>query len=106
LTISKERVQTGEATMDDSIIEDNCSDAVKQIDTISLHLKIELSILANHVNNRHKRLTESLSHLQELLDNLRADIKYQVFDLEATRREKSDLMTLLEYKDRLENQQD
>ena len=92
--------------MDDSILEDNCSDAVKQIDTISLHLKIELSILANHVNNRHKRLIESLSHLQELLDNLRANIKYQVFDLEATRRENSDLMTLLEYKDRLENQQD
>jgi hypothetical protein len=41
--------------MDDSIIENNCTDAVKQIDTISLHIRIELSILANRVNNRLKR---------------------------------------------------
>jgi hypothetical protein len=100
-------MQTEEATMDDSILENNCSDAVKQIDTISLHLRVELAmLLANRVNNGHKRLIESLSHLQELLDILRTTIKYQVFDLEATRRENSDLMTLLEYKDRLENQQD
>lgn len=93
--------------MDDSILENNCSDAVKQIDTISLHLRVELAmLLANRVNNGHKRLIESFSHLQELIDILRTTIKYQVFDLEATRRENSDLMTLLEYKDRLENQKD
>ena len=91
--------------MDDSILENNCSDAVKQIDTISLHLRVELAmLLANRANKGHKRLIESLSHVQESLDNLRTTIKYQVFDLEATRREKSDLVTLLENKDRLENQ--
>jgi len=93
--------------MDDSILENNYSDAVKQIDTILLHLRAELSmLLANRVNNSNNRLIESLRHLKDLLDNLRATINYQVFDLEATRRENSDLMTLLEHKDRLENQQD
>jgi len=93
--------------MDDSILENNCSDAVKQIDAISLHLRVELSpLLANRVNYGHNRLIESLRHLQELLDNLRATINYQVFDLEATRRENDDLMTLLKHIDRLENQQD
>ncbi len=93
--------------MDDSILENNCSDAVKQIDAISLHLRAELSMLsANRVNYGHNRLIESLRHLKDLLDNLRATISYQVFDLEATRRENADLMTLLKHKDRLENQQD
>ncbi|MHC4148211.1 MAG: hypothetical protein ACYSR5_01880 [Planctomycetota bacterium] len=82
--------------MDDSILDNNCTDAVKKTDAILLHLRIELSILSNHVDNGHDRLIKSLSHLQKSLDNLRATIKYQVFDLEATRRENSDLMTLLE----------
>jgi len=86
--------------MDDSILENNCSGAVKQIDTISLHLRVELAILANRVNKRHNRLIDSLSHLQELLNKLRVTMKYQVFDLEATRRENSDLMTLLENNNR------
>ncbi len=92
--------------MDDSILENNCTDAVKKIDAISLHLRIELSMLANYVDNGHNRLIKSFSNLQESLDNLRATIKYQVFDLEATRRENSDLMTLLEENNRYENQQD
>ena len=93
--------------MDDSILENNCANAVKQIDTISLHLRVELAmLLANRANKGHKRLIESLSHLQESLDNLRTTIKYQAFDLEATRRENSDLMTLLEKNDRYKNQQD
>ncbi len=90
--------------MDDSILENNCTDAVKKIDAISLHLRIELSMLANCVDNGQNRLIESLSNLQESLGNLRATIKYQVFDLEATRRENSDLMTLLEENNRYETQ--
>lgn len=90
--------------MDDSILENNCTDAVKKIDAISLHIKIELSMLANRVDNSQNRLIKSLSNLQESLGNLRATIKYQVFDLEATRRENSDLMTLLEENNRYENQ--
>lgn len=90
--------------MDDSILENNCTDAVKKIDAISLHLRIELSMLANCIDKGHNRLIKSFSNLQESLDNLRATIKYQVFDLEATRRENSDLMTLLEENNRYENQ--
>lgn len=92
--------------MDESILENSCTDAAKKIDAILLHLRIELSMLTNHVDNGHNRLIKSLSRLQESLSDLRATIKYQVFDLEATRRENSDLMTLLEENDRYENQQD
>ncbi|NIP27385.1 MAG: hypothetical protein GWN67_21290 [Phycisphaerae bacterium] len=90
--------------MDDSILENSSTDAVKKIDAISLHLRIELSMLSNCVDNGHHRLIKSLSRLQESLDDLRATINYQVFDLEATRRENADLMTLLEENDRYENQ--
>lgn len=41
--------------MDDFILENNCPDAAKQIVIISLYIRIELSILASRVNNRHKR---------------------------------------------------
>ena len=90
--------------MDDSILENNCTDVVGKIDAISLHLRIELTMLSYCVDNSQNRHIKTLSHLQETLDNLRATIKYQVFDLEATRRENSDLMTLLEENNRYENQ--
>jgi hypothetical protein len=99
-------MQTEEVTMDDYILGSSCTDAVKKINAISLHLRIELTMLANCVNNDHNRLIKSLSYLQKSLDSLRATIKYQVFDLEATRRENSDLITLLEQDNRYENQQD
>lgn len=99
-------MQTGELIMDDSILENSCTDVVKKIDAISLHLRIELSMLTNCVDNGQDRLIKSLSRLKESLDDLRATVKYQVFDLEATRRENADLMTLLEENDRYENQQD
>ena len=92
--------------MDDSILENSSTDVAKMIDAISLHLRIELSMLTSCVDNGHHRLIKSLSHLRESLDDLRATVKYQVFDLEATRRENADLMTLLEENDRYESQQD
>lgn len=47
-------------------------------------------------DNQKKQLEKSLSNLQESLNYLRVCIKYQVFDLEATRRENEDLRKLLE----------
>jgi hypothetical protein len=43
-----------------------------------------------------KKLEKSISTLQESLDYLRVCIKYQVFDLEATRRENEYLRRLIE----------
>ena len=45
-----------------------------------------------------KKLRKNISDLQELLDYLRICIKYQKFDLEATRRENEYLRKLLEGK--------
>ena len=58
-----------------------------------------LESLAKDARNSQKRLRETVDGLQESLDYLRVCIKYQAFDLEATRRENEYLKRLLEEKD-------
>ncbi len=61
--------------------------------------RIRLKSLAKDARNSQKRLRETVDGLQESLDYLRVCIKYQAFDLEATRRENEYLKRLLEEKD-------
>lgn len=56
----------------------------------------KLADLAKQAEVNRKQLQKSISTLQELLDYLRVCIKYQAFDLEATRRENQYLRKLLE----------
>jgi hypothetical protein len=58
----------------------------------------KLAELAQRARNNHKRLQKSVDNLQESLDYLRICIKYQLFDLEATRRENRYLKKMLEEK--------
>jgi septal ring factor EnvC (AmiA/AmiB activator) len=58
----------------------------------------KLRTLAKRAQQNRKKLEKSLNELQESLDLLRVCIKYQVFDLEATRRENAYLKKLLEEK--------
>lgn len=61
----------------------------------------EFATLKTQVTDNHNKLKQSLRHLHECLDQLRLTIKYQAFDLEATRRENADLKTLLEIEGQL-----
>lgn len=54
--------------------------------------------LAKQARANSKKLEKSIAGLQESLDNIQLVIKYQVFDLEATRRENQCLRKLLEEK--------
>ncbi len=56
----------------------------------------KISELAQQAQQSHKELEKSVTSLQESLDYLRICIKYQLFDLEATRRENAYLRKLLE----------
>jgi hypothetical protein len=60
-----------------------------------LHIN-EFAALTAQVTGNRNQLKQNLTHLQASLDHLRLVIKYQAFDLEATRRENTDLRTLLE----------
>ncbi len=46
---------------------------------------------AEVLNNSDKRRLATLNLIREALSDLRLDLKYQVFDLEATRRERDAL---------------
>ena len=56
----------------------------------------KLEKIADESRQRHERLRQTVSNLQESLDYLRLSIKYLVFDLEATRRENGYLRKMLE----------
>jgi len=58
--------------------------------------------LAKQAKANRAKLEKSISSLQDSLDHLRVCIKYQLFDLEATRRENSYLRKLLEERNGLE----
>jgi len=52
--------------------------------------------LVQQSKQNQEKLKESIAELQKSLDHLRICIKYQIFDLEATRRENEYLRKLLE----------
>jgi hypothetical protein len=81
--------------MDEAGLEGALNDMLKQFgDTDPTHQK--LADLAKQADVNRKQLQKSINTLQELLDYLRVCIKYQAFDLEATRRENTYLRKLLE----------
>ena len=67
-----------------------------EISTLPPTERAKLEQLADETRQRHERLRQTVSSLQESLDYLRLSIKYMVFDLEATRRENQYLRRMLE----------
>ena len=67
-----------------------------EITTLPQAERKKLEKLADETRERHERLRQTVSTLQESLDYLRLSIKYLVFDLEATRRENGYLRKMLE----------
>ena len=67
-----------------------------EITTLPSAERKKLEKLATETRERHERLRQTVSTLQESLDYLRLSIKYLVFDLEATRRENGYLRKMLE----------
>jgi len=85
--------------MDEAKLEDKLNELVKQFGGMPDPQHQKLAMLAKQARDSHKQLKKSVDSLQESLDYLRVCIKYQLFDLEATRRENYYLRKLLEGKD-------
>lgn len=82
--------------MDEINLEDKLNELVKEFGgPVDPNYK-KLAILAKEAQDNHERLKKSIDSLQESLDYLRVCIKYQLFDLEATRRENKYLRDMLE----------
>ena len=82
--------------MDETKLEDKLKELVKEFGSGVSPEHIKLAMLAKQARDSHKKLKKSVDNLQESLDYLRICIKYQLFDLEATRRENEYLKKLLE----------
>ena len=88
--------------MDEANIEGALNELAKQFgDSIEIN-QAKLADLAKQAQTGRKQLQKGINSLQELLDYLRVCIKYQSFDLEATRRENNYLKKLLEENNREE----
>ena len=84
--------------MDETKLEGKLHDLVKEFGATSDPQSQKLAELAKQAQNNDKQLQKSVNHLQESLDYLRVCIKYQLFDLEATRRENEYLRNMLDQK--------
>lgn len=82
--------------MDETNLEDKLNELVKEFGETATPQHRKLAKLAKQAQVSHKKLEKSIDSLQESLDYLRVCIKYQVFDLEATRRENEYLRKLLD----------
>jgi len=80
----------------DSKFTDKIDNLIREFENSSDSRDRELVKKAKEIQSTQKKFEKSLSDLQESLDYLRICIKYQVFDLEATRRENEYLRRLLE----------
>ncbi len=85
--------------MDESSLEYKLNELVKEVGGVVDPKYKKLSILAQKTQDSQKKLQLSVDSLQESLNYLRICIKYQLFDLEATRRENVYLRKLLEERD-------
>lgn len=85
-----------EKTTDQAKLEAKLNDLVKEFGPMADPRQRRLVKLAKQAHDSHKRLEKSVNSLQESLDYLRVCIKYQLFDLEATRRENKYLRKMLE----------
>lgn len=82
--------------MNDPVSKNERKDDTKAFHSISSQQRKELMELAAELGNSRQELRKNLSNLQESLDYLRVVVKYQLFDLEATRRENAQLRKMLE----------
>jgi len=81
--------------MDEAQLEDKLKELVKEFGGAVDPQYRKLAILAEQASKSRKKLEKSVNNLQESLDYLRICIKYQLFDLEATRRENEYLRKIL-----------
>src|SRR3989440_8493260 len=84
--------------MNEQEFQSKLAELMGEISTLPPTERNKLEKLADETRQRHERLKQTVSGLQESLDYLRLSIKYLVFDLEATRRENGYLRKMLEEK--------
>ena len=86
--------------MNEARFEGKVNDLVKEVGGMSNFQCGKLAMLTQKARTNHEKLKKSVNSLQDSLDYLRICIKYQLFDLEATRRENEYLKKILNEKNK------
>ena len=81
--------------MDETTFQTKLAELMGEISTLPAAEREKLEVLAKETQERHSQLRKSINSLQESLDWLRLSVKYLVFDLEATRRERDEFQQQL-----------
>lgn len=72
------------------------TDLERYVSLLPLEFRAHLQPLVTRVAESTRRRRRILNLVQEALGQLRLDMKYLIFDLEATRRERDELLRRLE----------
>jgi hypothetical protein len=87
---------SGVMKMDNAGFREKLFELMKDIDGVTVPDKDKVIRLTKKTKKGHDLLQKKLGNLQQSLDSLRLGLKYLIFDLEATRRENSDLRKRLD----------
>ncbi len=82
--------------MDDTTFQTRLRELIQEIEALPASKQKTLKELAAKTQATHRELVSSAKTVSDSVDYLRLQIKYMVFDLEATRRENSYLRKMLE----------
>ncbi|HVP12043.1 MAG TPA: transcriptional regulator [Phycisphaerae bacterium] len=82
--------------MDENTFQQKLAELVQEIGALPANERAKLEALAEQTKERHRKLKQTVTSLQDSIDYLRLSIKYLLFDLEATRRENNYLRKMLE----------
>jgi hypothetical protein len=92
--------------MNEPNLEEKLNELVREFGGLDSAQHQKLATIAKEAEQSRQRLAKGINCLQESLDYLRICIKYQAFDLEATRRENRYLRKLLEDKEQDDGEAD
>lgn len=82
--------------MDETTFQTKLRDLIAEIETLPASQQTALKELAAKTSATHQELAVAAKTVNETFDYLRLQLKYMVFDLEATRRENGYLRKMLE----------
>ena len=82
--------------MDEKAFQEKLLDLIEQIKRFPEAKRESIEMLAGELGKKYEDLRNSLVLLQDTLDSLRLNVKYLLFDLEATKKENTALRKKLE----------
>ena len=82
--------------MDEKTFHEKLLDLIEQIERFPEAKRESLEMMAGELGKKYEDMRKSLVMLQDTLDSLRLNVKYLLFDLEATKKENIALRKKLE----------